>query len=896
MKCVFGLFALAFLLDCSLISVSVKAQGVEDLDAYYLDSLGHICSDTVDTVQKVEYDSQIHCTVTPMLVCDDDEETSKDSVIGRRIGFQSSIKPSDDLLVEGNDPIRTFQRRPQGKKNSRTQIKGETKQVCHTMSVKECKTINRPKKSKVKVRVCPDDLPQASSTANELLFGELDPRFRLHRERSRRKQQSFEGDQQQGGRNSEECDNNGQRTVCTTRGFKTECTTTEISHEVKEDYPNCKLEMTDKCAEVPDKFGNCKRVPAMKCNIETKVVLKTKPETKCERVPKEFCRKQNCTPQTDKSSKDNDASGCYFREQTINEVFPEEKCSYTPKRICHQVEESPKKVPRGGKKRSLIGLDAVKRKRRSALPPNYSDVELIALESNVIEKKEKREGRQSRRFGATKNKGKRRRVVVKRRRQKFRPAVSRKIVPTTHTPTKISKLSSREKFTEQTQSTFSGADVFLSRRTQSLTIEKDPKLTIAQPKQHFAFASPTSPTVSSNFFIPASLTDTATVDLAATAATQNVEKINSQNQEDSSISGTKATLKHQQGVLKLQQLQQQLLHIQRQQQHQQRLQHQKIVDLEQKLLRARQNKEDIDEGSAVPFPTPVPIQLTPSPILPSDNHRIDVEDDGSLKLSILIEESLKRTKPKSERKFNLPRHPSSKPKFASFPTRIPHTLDPIAETTPASLPSRTTSKFNRRPNNKKRLGTPTPRAKLEEKVKTTGGRSLKSSFGDSKKKDIQRSRNRGDSTLEGSKGKNCKELPKQNCQRLRVNPKPVWKNMTRKICRVPRTQADKKILEQLLERGDSVRSQRNAAQFHTVDGADHQFQSSNTRTSRARSQKSSKNNARQNSSPKTTLSRKNNRRGRQGRNRKNGGSNDPPNFSPFLNFPKFPRGLLERNS
>ena len=111
--------------------------------------------------------------------------------------------------------------------------------------------------------MCPDDIPQASPTANELLFGELDPRFRRHRERSRRKQQSFEGVQQGDHRNSEECDINGQRTVCTRRGYKTECTTTEISHEVKEDYPNCKLEMTDKCSGTPDKFGNCKRVSTL---------------------------------------------------------------------------------------------------------------------------------------------------------------------------------------------------------------------------------------------------------------------------------------------------------------------------------------------------------------------------------------------------------------------------------------------------------------------------------------------------------------------------------------------------------------------------------------------------------------------------------------------------------
>ena len=74
------------------------------------------------------------------------------------------------------------------------------------------------------------------------------------------------------------------------------------------------------------------------------------------------------------------------------------------------------------------------------MPPNYSDVELLALESNVIEEKEKREGRQSR-FGAPKKNGKRRRVVVKRRRQKFKPkVVSRTIIPTTPTPTKTAKV------------------------------------------------------------------------------------------------------------------------------------------------------------------------------------------------------------------------------------------------------------------------------------------------------------------------------------------------------------------------------------------------------------------------------------------------------------------------
>ena len=154
MRSRFGLLALHLLLVCVLFLVSAQCQTVEDIDAYYLDSLGHICTDTVDTVQKVEYDHQIHCTVSPMLVCDeDDAKTLTDVELGRRIGQQPQqsqfFHPSDDLLVQSNDPVHTFQRRPQVKKQTGPKIKGEPKQVCHTMSVKECRTINRPKESKV---------------------------------------------------------------------------------------------------------------------------------------------------------------------------------------------------------------------------------------------------------------------------------------------------------------------------------------------------------------------------------------------------------------------------------------------------------------------------------------------------------------------------------------------------------------------------------------------------------------------------------------------------------------------------------------------------------------------------------------------------------------------------
>ena len=63
----------------------------------------------------------------------------------------------------------------------------------------------------------------------------------------------------------------------------------------------------------------------MKCKIEERVVVKTKPETKCNRVPKEFCKKQNCTQQqSSRTPKDtDDDSLCYFREQTVSVLLIE---------------------------------------------------------------------------------------------------------------------------------------------------------------------------------------------------------------------------------------------------------------------------------------------------------------------------------------------------------------------------------------------------------------------------------------------------------------------------------------------------------------------------------------------------------------------------------------------
>ncbi len=38
----------------------------------------------------------------------------------------------------------------------------------------------------------------------------------------------------------------------------------------------------------------CEKVRAVRCRIEKKTVTKTKPETKCQRVPRQFCREVEC--------------------------------------------------------------------------------------------------------------------------------------------------------------------------------------------------------------------------------------------------------------------------------------------------------------------------------------------------------------------------------------------------------------------------------------------------------------------------------------------------------------------------------------------------------------------------------------------------------------------------
>merc|ERR1719479_320170 len=83
--------------------------------------------------------------------------------------------------------------------------------------------------------------------------------------------------------------------------------------------------------------ADCQNIPAMRCQIEKRKVMKTKPVSKCERMPRQFCRKEDCE-NTHRSSTVNilDEELCYYRIQMVNEIIPQKRCHYMPKQICHK--------------------------------------------------------------------------------------------------------------------------------------------------------------------------------------------------------------------------------------------------------------------------------------------------------------------------------------------------------------------------------------------------------------------------------------------------------------------------------------------------------------------------------------------------------------------------------
>jgi len=99
----------------------------------------------------------------------------------------------------------------------------------------------------------------------------------------------------------------GVRRICYTK-YAAECHTERVEHEMEEDRPNCKVRRVKSCSGE----GDCRMVPAVRCKIEKKMVKKMKPETRCQRVPRQFCRKEMCDGG---NVRDDD---CYYRTQVVS--------------------------------------------------------------------------------------------------------------------------------------------------------------------------------------------------------------------------------------------------------------------------------------------------------------------------------------------------------------------------------------------------------------------------------------------------------------------------------------------------------------------------------------------------------------------------------------------------
>lgn len=143
---------------------------------------------------------------------------------------------------------------------------------------------------------------------------------------------------------------NGKRAMCMTK-YETQCVNEEVTHNMTEDHPVCRVEMVTKCTKKEDDHDSsksdvmkvmmkmmkpsleerCSKYPAMRCRIEKKTVIKTKPETKCQRVPRQFCRKEDCSFKGGDSNSDKvedpkameimDEALCYYRIQTVREIL-----------------------------------------------------------------------------------------------------------------------------------------------------------------------------------------------------------------------------------------------------------------------------------------------------------------------------------------------------------------------------------------------------------------------------------------------------------------------------------------------------------------------------------------------------------------------------------------------
>ena len=94
-------------------------------------------------------------------------------------------------------------------------------------------------------------------------------------------------------RNRREPQESNAREICTTV-YKSECKTIYEEREVDEDTIECETVQQEKCKEVKEGCVlNCEpicvKLPAKKCKVETKKVIKYTPGTKCNKVPSKVC-------------------------------------------------------------------------------------------------------------------------------------------------------------------------------------------------------------------------------------------------------------------------------------------------------------------------------------------------------------------------------------------------------------------------------------------------------------------------------------------------------------------------------------------------------------------------------------------------------------------------------
>lgn len=118
-----------------------------------------------------------------------------------------------------------------------------------------------------------------------------------------------------------ECEG-GYKRSCYTKYFS-ECSTKFVYKDMEEDHPVCSVTKQDRCTS-----SGCRKVPVMSCKIQKKTSRKSKPVTSCERIPRQVCSKDKCSPVS-----------CYERVVMNKEMVPKETCQYKEKRICQETDE-----------------------------------------------------------------------------------------------------------------------------------------------------------------------------------------------------------------------------------------------------------------------------------------------------------------------------------------------------------------------------------------------------------------------------------------------------------------------------------------------------------------------------------------------------------------------------